>query len=124
MLGADLTGSEGYPVYFTATYTDEDITGTDPVTILWDFGDGSTATDTLTPTHTYGDNGIFDVTLTITDSLGSVGSDTLEVSVGNIAPAVDPVPSRHRSDRYPGDHPPDLQRPRLAGYPPGGCRLG
>jgi len=90
-LGADLIGNEGYAVYFTATYTDEDITAADPVSILWDFGDGSTATDTLIPTHTYGDNGIFDVTLTITDSLGSVGSDTLEISVGNIAPLVDPV---------------------------------
>jgi len=83
-LGADLIGNEGYEVNFYATYTDEDITATDPVSILWDFGDGSTATDTLTPTHTYGDNGIFDVTLTVTDSLGSVGSDTLVITVGTV----------------------------------------
>jgi hypothetical protein len=93
-LGADLTGSEGYEVYFYATYTDEDITGTDPVSILWDFGDGSTATDTLTPTHIYGDNGSYAVSVTITDSLGSVGYDVLFVSVANLAPAADGIASR------------------------------
>jgi PKD repeat protein len=90
-LGGDLTGSEGYEIAFTATYTDEDITATDPVTILWNFGDGSTASDTLTPTHTYGDNGVYGVSLTITDSLGSVGVDAILVTVGNLAPAVDPI---------------------------------
>ncbi len=89
--GTDLIGNEGYEVYFTAAYTDEDITSTDPVTILWDFGDGITVTDTLTPTHIYGDNGTFDVTVTITNSLGSAGSDALVVTVGNLAPVVDPI---------------------------------
>ena len=47
--GLDLLAYEGDAVAFTATYTDEDITENDPVTILWDFGDGATASDTLAP---------------------------------------------------------------------------
>ena len=92
--GLDLLAYEGDAVAFTATYTDEDITENDPVTILWDFGDGATASDTLAPTHAYGDDGVYEVTLTITDSLGSVGIDTLEVVVSNVAPAAAPIPSR------------------------------
>jgi len=92
--GIDLVGNEGIEIAFSATYVDEDVTETDPVTVLWDFGDGITATDVLTPTHAYGDNGIFAVTVTITDSQGSVGTDALQVTVGNLAPAVDPMPNR------------------------------
>jgi PKD repeat protein len=92
--GADLVGNEGYEIYFTAVYTDTDVTAADPVSILWDFGDGFTATGTLTPTHTYGDNGTFGVTVTITDSLGLAGSDTLEVSVSNLSPTLDPIANR------------------------------
>jgi PKD repeat protein len=58
------------------------------VSIEWAFGDGATAMDTLTPTHTYADNGTFTVTLTVSDSQGMSDSDSLLVTVSNVAPAV------------------------------------
>jgi len=71
---------------FTGIITDTDTpTGH---TVLWDFGDGTTTTGTLTPTHTYGDNGVFTVTLTVTDATGLSATDSLVVSVANVAPQV------------------------------------
>jgi PKD repeat protein len=49
-------------------------------TIVWDFGDGTTASGTLTPTHVYNAPGSFTVTLTVTDDDGGVGVDTLKVT--------------------------------------------
>jgi hypothetical protein len=57
--------------------------------VVWSLSDGSAAFDTLNPAHAYGDNGVYTVTLTATDDDGGVGSDTLRVTVHNVAPAVD-----------------------------------
>ncbi|MBN1873581.1 MAG: PKD domain-containing protein [Anaerolineae bacterium] len=57
-------------------------------TVLWDFGDGTTASGTLTPTHAYGDNGTYIVTLTVTDTTGLSAQDWMVVAVGNVAPSV------------------------------------
>ena len=67
------------------------ITNPAPVTytIDWDFGDGSTASETLTPSHVYADNGVYTVILTVTDNYGGAGTDTLAVTVNNVAPVVD-----------------------------------
>ena len=59
-----------------------------PHTIEWDFGDGETSAGTLNPTHAYGDNGTYSVTLTVTDDDEGVGSNTLTVTVYNVAPTV------------------------------------
>jgi len=92
--GSDQLVDEGKLIYFSGSFTDEDITDTH--TIEWNFGDGNFAYGTLTPTHTYEDNGVYTVILTITDdnSVGDPngplnGSDILEVSVSNIAPLVE-----------------------------------
>jgi hypothetical protein len=73
-------------VSFAGTFTDAG--AGDTHTVLWDFGDGTTATDSLTPTHGYADNGDYTVTLMVTDDDGGVGSDTLTVTVNNAIPTV------------------------------------
>ncbi|MHA2007754.1 MAG: PKD domain-containing protein [Promethearchaeota archaeon] len=47
-------------------------------------GDG-----TVSGTHVYGDNGEYTVTITVTDNDGESGSDTLLISVNNVAPDVE-----------------------------------
>lgn len=81
--GPDQSGPEGDLFSFAGTFSDP---GTlDTHTFLWDFGDGSTAT-TLAPSHTYTDDGVYTATLTVTDDDGGVGSDTLTMTVGDVAP--------------------------------------
>jgi PKD repeat protein len=82
----DQTNNEGATVAFSGSFTD--VGSSDTHTIAWDFGDGSTDTGTLTPEHIYTDNGVYTVTLTVTDDDGASASNTLQVTVGNIAPAV------------------------------------
>ena len=62
----------------------------DPLTYLWDFGDGTTATGS-NPSHVYSEGGIFPVTLTVDDKSGMPNSshrDTLTVQI-NHAPKAD-----------------------------------
>ena len=78
---------EGSTVNFTGSFTDVGVNDTH--TIMWDFGDSNSVSDTLTPTHSYADDGVYTVTLTVTDDDGGVSSDTLTVTVGNVAPVID-----------------------------------
>lgn len=57
--------------------------------IHWDFGGGSTTIRVLTPKHIYEDNDVYTVALTITDTEGAATSDTLVVTINNVAPTVD-----------------------------------
>jgi PKD repeat protein/uncharacterized membrane protein len=85
--GADQSATEGEAVNFTGAFS-----GTGALsgyTFTWNFGDGANASGTLTPTHTYADDGVYAVTLNITDDEGQVGSDTLLVTVTNVAPTVE-----------------------------------
>jgi len=63
-------------------------------TVQWDFGDGSSASGSLTTNHIYTDNGVYTVILTVTDNAGGVGSDSLNVTVTNVAPQVDAGPDQ------------------------------
>ena len=86
--GADQLINEGDSTSFSGSFTDTGVTDTH--TIEWNFGDGSPpATGTLTPDHVYVDNGVYSVTLTVTDNNGAAGSDSLLVTVNNLAPVVD-----------------------------------
>jgi VCBS repeat-containing protein len=82
--GADQTVNEGSTVAFSLTASDAD---DDPLSYLWDFGDGATANDAA-PTHVYADNGSYSVTLTVSDGQGGVTSDSLAVTVQNVAPTL------------------------------------
>ena len=55
----------------------------------WDFGDGLTAVG-VTQTNSYDDDGVFTVTLTVTDDQGLSATDTMVVTVNNVAPRVEP----------------------------------
>ena len=77
--GADRTGGLNEAIQFNGSFTDP---GTlDTHTIVWDFGDGTTASGSLTPNHNYTAFGEYIVTLTVTDDDGGVDSDTLLVLV-------------------------------------------
>ncbi len=88
--GIDQSADEAQTVQFSGSFSNPGMLLAGEL-ILWDFGDGSTITGTLTPTHAYGDNGIFNVTLTIDDGTGGTGSDSLVVTVNNVAPVLTPV---------------------------------
>ncbi len=84
--GTDRTVNEGDTVDFSGAFSD--VSSVDTHTIEWDFGDGNSASGTLTPSHVYSDNGTYSVTLTVTDDDGAATSETITVTVNNVAPSV------------------------------------
>ena len=89
--GDDQTVDEGDSVTFDGSGSfDIDTNPTDEIPYLaydWDFADGSGGTG-VNQTHAYGDNGVYTVTLTVTDDDGAQDSDTMVVTVNNVAPSV------------------------------------
>jgi PKD repeat protein len=59
----------------------------DPLTYLWDFGDGDTST-APNPTHVYENEGPYVATLTVTDDSDVSAEDTVSISAGNLLPIV------------------------------------
>jgi PKD repeat protein len=90
--GSDQAADEGDTVSFVGSFTDLDVWDTH--TIEWNFGDGYTVTGTLTPTHIYADDGVYTVAITVTDDEGGTDSDTLLITVSNVAPVVDAGPDQ------------------------------
>ena len=84
-VGPDLTPNEGDVVNFSATVTDPGLD--DVLAYDWDFGDTNTST-VVAPSHTYANNGTFTVSLDVDDG-DDTGSDSLTVTVANVAPTVD-----------------------------------
>lgn len=78
--GSGQTVDEGQAVHFSGTFSDPGLSDTHIIT--WDFGDGTTASDALTPMHIYADDD------------GGIGSDTLIITVGNVAPVAAAGPDR------------------------------
>ncbi len=68
--------------FSSANSTDPD---NDPLTYLWDFGDGQFTTNT-NPDHTYTSNGSYTVTLTVTDSHNASANTHITIAVGDTAP--------------------------------------
>ena len=63
----DVSVTPGESVSFAGMASDPD---GDPVTVLWDFGDGGSSTDMSPGDHTYVDAGTYTVTFTATDDMG------------------------------------------------------
>jgi len=93
--GNDRSIDEGSALFLgPATFTDPDTSDTHTATIDW--GDGtpaengrvteSTGSGSVSGSHVYGDDGTFIVTVTVTDDDDKVGSDTLTITVRNVAP--------------------------------------
>ena len=60
--------------------------GTEPYTYGWDFGDGTEGSDEQTVVHTYDEAGTYNVVATVTDSSGQTVSDSIEITVEELAP--------------------------------------
>ena len=107
-IGEPYWGDENSAIEFTATAVDP---GSDDLTLIWDWGDGTTeaiafyndgANDdpskspwgmhpfeaTHTTSHLWGDNGDFLVTLTVQDDDGGVTVEQTVVTVNNVAPTI------------------------------------
>ncbi|UCE37195.1 MAG: PKD domain-containing protein [Thermoplasmata archaeon] len=112
---------ENQAVSLSATAYDP---GSDDLTFTWDWGDGTSDTVTvyynngvspdppLSPdinpmnitdfvSHTYGDNGVFTVTLTVKDDDGDITVITIDITVHNVAPEIDPL-STYETDENVG----------------------
>lgn len=87
--GADATIDEGSTFSGSCSFTDP---GADMWTARMDYGDGSEAeyltltSKTFSLSHVYADDGEYTVTVIVTDDDLGVGSDTLKVTVNNVAP--------------------------------------
>ncbi len=83
----DVTIAAGESVFFSGSASDPD---GDPVTALWDFGDGSTSTMLVPGNHSYANPGAYTVILTATDDQGlsdpTPPTRTITVQAANSAP--------------------------------------
>lgn len=64
----------------------------DPLTFLWNFGDGNTSTSP-NPVHTFGNSSVtvpfgYNVSLTVTDNTGRSASTNLNISINNSPPNI------------------------------------
>ncbi|MFA5771162.1 MAG: PKD domain-containing protein [Thermoplasmata archaeon] len=89
----------GQSIAFTApNATDPDTNTSDnPVTYLWDFGDGSTSAE-KTPNHTYNKSGFFNVTLKIIDDSNETVVKYIPIQILNTPPLVSNVSAPKAGD--------------------------
>ena len=84
-LTGDTNINEGDIANFTAQAIDS---GNDTLIYTWNFGDESETVTGQNVTHQFANNGVYTVTLTVTDGDGGESTDTLEVTVNNVAPVI------------------------------------
>jgi PKD repeat protein len=97
--GPDQAADQGQPLAFAGAFVDPGVADTH--TVNWDFGDGDTAFGTLNPLHAFAVPGSHVVRLTVRDDDGGEGSDTLTVTIANVAPTVEAGPDRVASPGVP-----------------------
>jgi PKD repeat protein len=86
--GPAIARLEGSPIQFDGSAS-SDPGIFDPLTYLWDFGDGSPVTDGISVTHVYVDNNVYTTTLSVTDNSGAGSTDTVSVAILNANPIAD-----------------------------------
>lgn len=90
--GPDTTIDEGGDLSLHATFADADAGDSHTVTVDWGDGSGEPlvppSPGVATGSHPYPREGTYDVRVTVTDSVGHTVSDTLVVTVRNVAPVV------------------------------------
>ena len=86
----DKMGNEGQPITFDGSASWDTPSDYASLIYIWYFGDGNTMAGKVV-THAYGDNGIYNVTLVVTDHNGYSNSDTITVTVNNLAPTIESV---------------------------------
>lgn len=69
------------PADLTVNFDASASTGSEPLTLDWDFGDGATDVG-VAPSHTYASTGTYTVILTVTDAIGRVDTETQDVTLG------------------------------------------
>ncbi|WDI41524.1 Calx-beta domain-containing protein [Bremerella sp. P1] len=74
---------EGNQIEFSATGS-SDADG-DPLTYLWDFGNGQLVTGEKVK-HTFVDDGVFDVKVIVVDAYGGVAEQTKSITIANVIP--------------------------------------
>ena len=88
-LTGDTNINEGDTATFNGSATDP---GNGELFYIWDFGDGTPQEtgngEQGTVTHEYTDNGNYTVTLTVEDDNGASSTQTLDIVVNNVAPAI------------------------------------
>ena len=92
------TGDEGSVLSFAATVDDVGTGDLGDLVLTWDWGDGSATETGLNPDHTWADDGTYTVTVTLDDQDGGTDSETMTVTVDNVAPVIDTTPSATASE--------------------------
>ena len=65
----------------------------DPLTFIWDFGDGSPPAGGAEVAHIYQASGVYTARLTVEDGRGGAGTATIKISIGSLPVAVINTPS-------------------------------
>lgn len=85
----DFSGDEGTPIQFAASATGPCAAG---ASYVWRFSDGTTAFGAH-PKKAFEDSGPFTGSVTVTDTTGLTDTEDFDVTVANLAPAVQVVPN-------------------------------
>jgi len=83
-------GNEGQSVIFDGSLSNDTSSDKSSLTYVWYFGDGNSEAGKIV-NHAYADNDVYIATLVVTDDNGRVDSDTCNVTMNNVAPAIIPV---------------------------------
>ena len=83
--------NEGEVVNYSATASDP---GSDELTYTWSFDGGTSQVDMADVNHIFAQDGTYDATVTVTDDDGASISQTLNVTVNNVAPSIETDDSR------------------------------
>jgi hypothetical protein len=91
--GGDKVGDEGVPIVFDGSASWDTPSDQLNLSYVWYFDDGNSKVGKVV-THAYADNDIYNATLVVTDDNGYTDSDTITVTVNNLAPSIEPVPDQ------------------------------